>query len=281
MKLGTFVKLGDDLSLAEEKFSTIRKYGFSSCQLVYKPDVYKKEDAEYIKSVADKYNIEISAQFCGYKRGAAPYDNYYNYKIAGLNIEASRHERLQYTIEAARFASWLGVEDIIVHAGYIPNNPFEEGYTNMLTSINILGNECKRLGLNVLFETGMEAPIVLVRLIQDVGLDNLFINYDPANIFIYGLGNAIDALEVFGKYVRNIHGKDGILPTDPRSFGKETPAGQGKVDFPKAFKMLKDLGYDRFVTIEREITGEQQTKDILMAKEYFEKILTDLGYTIE
>ncbi|MBE7025063.1 MAG: sugar phosphate isomerase/epimerase [Ruminococcaceae bacterium] len=280
MKLGTFVKIAD-LSQADEKFATLRKNGFSSCQLVYKPDEYKQEDAEFIKAAADKYDIEISAQFCGYKRGAAPYDNYYNFRIAGLNVEATREERLSYTLKAAKFASWLGVEDIIVHAGYVPNNPFEEGYVNMLTSIHILAQECKRMGLNVLFETGMEAPIVLLRLIQDVGFDNLYINYDPANIFIYGYGNAVDALRVFGKYVRNIHGKDGILPTDPRGLGKETPAGQGLVDFPKVFEMLKDLGYDRFITIEREITGEQQTKDILMAKEYFESLLTKLGYTIE
>lgn len=280
MKLGTLVKLAN-ITEAEEKFAKLKHYGFSSCQLVYKPAVYKKEDAEYIKEVADRNGIEISAQFCGYQRTVSIGDNYYNYKIAGLNVEAYRGQRLDYVMNAVRFASWLGVEDIVIHAGYVPNNPFEQEYTNMLTVIHILGTECKRLGLNILFETGMEAPIMLLRLIQDVGLDNLFINFDPANIYLYGLGNPIDALQVFGKYVRNIHGKDGTLPTDPRQLGKEMPAGKGMVDFPKAFEMLRDLGYDRFVTIEREITGEQQTKDILMAKEYFENILTKLGYTIE
>ncbi len=280
MKLGTFVKI-TDLSQAEESFATLRKNGFSSCQLVYKPDVYKKEDADFIKAAADKYNIEISAQFCGYKRGPSPDDNYFNFLVEGLNVETMREERLSYALKAVEFASWLGVEDIIIHAGYVPNNPFEQAYANMLTSITILAKQCKKLGLNILFETGMEAPIVLVRLIQDLGFDNLFINFDPANIFMYGFGNAVDALKVFGKYVRNMHGKDGVLPTDPRALGKETPAGQGMVDFPKVFEMLKELGYDRFVTIEREISGEQQTKDILMAKEYFEGLLTNLGYTIE
>ncbi|MDD6308939.1 MAG: sugar phosphate isomerase/epimerase [Clostridia bacterium] len=280
MKLGTLVRI-TNVNQAEEKFANLRQHGFSSCQLVYKPDVYTKEDADIVRAAADKHNIEISAQFCGYKKGARPYDNYYNYRIAGLNIEASRAERVDYTVEAARFASWLGVEDIVIHAGYVPNNPFEQEYVNMLTSIHIIGSECKRMGLNVLFETGMEAPIILLRLIQDVGLDNLYVNYDPANIFTYGYGNAMDALQVFGKYVRNIHGKDGVLPTDPRQIGKEMPVGQGMVDFPKVFEILKGLGYDRFVTIEREITGEQQLKDILMAKAYFEELLTKLGYTIE
>ena len=279
MKLGTLVRITDPAQ-AEEHFTVLRANGFSSCQLVYKPEVYRKEDALRIRTAADRYEIEISAQFCGYRRGPSPDDNYFNFLVEGLNVETMREERLSYVLKAAEFASWLGVEDIIVHAGYVPNNPFEPAYANMLTSMTILAKHCKQLGLNLLFETGMEAPIVLVRLIQDLGFDNLFINFDPANIFMYGFGNAVDALQVFGKYVRNMHGKDGLLPTDPRALGKETPTGQGLVDFPKIFAMLKALGYDRYVTIEREIAGEQQTKDILMAKAYFEQILTNLGYRI-
>ena len=86
MKLGTLVKLAN-ITEAEEKFAKLKHYGFSSCQLVYKPAVYKKEDAEYIKEVADRNGIEISAQFCGYQRTVSIGDNYYNYKtIETLNF---------------------------------------------------------------------------------------------------------------------------------------------------------------------------------------------------
>ena len=90
---------------------------------------------------------------------------------------------------------------------------------------------------------------------------------------MYGFGNPVDALCVFGKYVRNMHGKDGCLPTDPRKLGPEKPVGQGMVDFPAIFKKFREIGYDRYCIIEREISGEQQLRDILSAKEYLSALV--------
>jgi len=275
MKLGTLVRI-TDISESNEKFETLKALGFESCQLVYKPKEYIKQDAESIRAAADQAGIEISAQFCGYYDTDTIWDIYYGYTTAGLNIEAYRSERLKYVCEAAKFASWLGISDIVVHAGFIPNNPFSPEYTGMLGSIELLSRHCAGMGMNILFETGGEAPITLLRLIEDIGRDNLYINFDPANILMYGYGNPVDALNVFGKYVRNIHGKDGMLPTKPRELGSETPVGKGMVDFPTVFRILKDLGYDRHIIIEREITGAQQTKDIIAAKEYFEAVLRSI-----
>ncbi|MCL2517691.1 MAG: sugar phosphate isomerase/epimerase [Oscillospiraceae bacterium] len=272
MKFGTLVRISD-ISESDEKFKKLKELGFDSCQLVYKPKEYIKQDAETIKTAAEKSGIEISAQFCGFYDTETVYDLYYGFLTAGLNIEAYRSQRLNYVREAAAFASWLGITDIIIHGGFIPNNPFSPEYASMLVSIEKLSQQCGNFGLNILFETGAEAPITLLRLIEDIGRNNLFINFDPANILMYGYGNPVDALHVYGKYVRNIHGKDGMLPTNPRKLGIEKPAGEGMVDFPAVFKMLKILGYDRYITIEREITGEQQIKDIIKAKKYFEIVL--------
>ncbi len=81
-----------------------------------------------------------------------------------------------------------------------------------LEDAKIISDVCKKYDMNLLFETGGESPITLLRLIEDVGTGNLFINLDPANILVYGYGNPVDAIDVFGKYVRNIHGKDGCVP---------------------------------------------------------------------
>ena len=79
-------------------------------------------------------------------------------------------------------------------------------------------------------------------------------------------------LTTVGKYLRNIHLKDGLPPTDCYSLGKETAVGEGEVDFLRFVKKLKALGYDRFVTIEREISGQQQREDIVKAKTFFEQL---------
>ena len=275
MKLGTLLRL-DTISEADDKFKSLKDLGFQSCQLVYKPAEYKDEDALAIKTAAEKYGIDISAQFCGYNDNDTVWDNYWGYQTAGLGVEAYRKSRCDYVRKAATFAQKCGIQDIVIHAGFIPNNPFSADYPPILTAVKLICDHCQKLGMNVLLETGGETAVALLRLIADTGADNLFVNLDPANMLMYGYANPIDAMYTIGKYVRNIHGKDGLPPTDPRELGKEMPIGEGRVDFPKLFAELKNLGYDRYITIEREISGEQQIQDILKAKKYFEKLLEEI-----
>ncbi|TMV52732.1 sugar phosphate isomerase/epimerase [Paenibacillus mesophilus] len=93
------------------------------------------------------------------------------------------------------------------------------------------------------FETGQETPVVLLRTIQRVGTNNLGINYDPANLILYGKGNSVEALDMIGPYIRNIHVKDGFYPTDGEHLGRQVAVGQGKVDFPRLLAGLKKLGF--------------------------------------
>ncbi|NLF93204.1 MAG: sugar phosphate isomerase/epimerase, partial [Oligosphaeraceae bacterium] len=119
-------------------------------------------------------------------------------------------------------------------------------------------------GLGFWFETGQETPIVLLRVIEEIGDDNLGINLDPANLLMYGKGNPLDSLEVFGKYVRNLHVKDGMTPTDGRKLGREVQVGKGMVNFPRLVQRLREIGFDGEFIIEREIAeGEEQQRDIL------------------
>ena len=275
MKLGTLLRL-NTIDEAEEKFRSLKELGFETCQLVYKPLKYNDDDAPVIKNASQKYGIDISAQFCGYNDNDTVWDNYWGYQTSGLGIEAYRKPRCDYVREAATFANKCGITDIVIHAGFIPNNPFSADYPPILTAVKLICGHCKKLGMNVLLETGGETSVALLRLILDTGADNLFVNLDPANMLMYGYANPVDAMYTIGKYVRNIHGKDGLPPTDPKELGKEMPIGEGMVDFPKLFKELKKQGYDRYITIEREITGEEQIRDILKAKEYFEKLLEEL-----
>lgn len=280
MKLGTLLRISD-MESAEEKFRELAESGFSSCQLVYKPEEYKTEDALIIKNLSEKYSIDISAQFCGYKDSDTVWDNYLGYKTAGLGVEGYRESRMEYVKKAAEFAKKAGVDDIVIHGGFIPNNPFSADYETMVSVIKELCHYCKALGVNVLLETGGETSVALLRLITDTGCDNLFVNLDPANMLMYGYANPVDSMYTVGKFVRNIHGKDGLPPTDPRELGKETPIGEGMVDFEKLFTKLMELGYDRYITIEREIAGEKQKEDILKAKKYFENLISKLGGNIE
>jgi sugar phosphate isomerase/epimerase len=100
---------------------------------------------------------------------------------------------------------------------------------------------------------------------EDLGNQDVGINLDPANLLMYGKANPVDALDILGKYVLDVHAKDGEYPVDGRNLGEEKPLGKGRVNFPRFIARLKELGYDGPITIEREISGEQQRKDILDA----------------
>ena len=162
---------------------------------------------------------------------------------------------------------------MVTHVGFIPENPNDPEFDAVVSAVRDVAQRCKDNGQRFLFETGQETPVTLLRTFEAVGLDNLGVNLDPANLILYGKANPVDALDVFGKYVMDVHAKDGVYPTDGKSLGKEVLVGTGKVNFPEFVKKLREVGYDATLTIEREISGEQQRKDIAVTKEYLEKLI--------
>jgi sugar phosphate isomerase/epimerase len=124
-----------------------------------------------------------------------------------------------------------------------------------------------------LCETGQETPITLLRAINDVGLDNMAVNMDMANLILYGKGEPVGALDVLGKHVRGVHAKDGLYPTDPYGLGQEVAIGKGQVRFPEAIAKLRQLSYSGPITIEREISGPGQEKDIRDSSRYLSVLI--------
>lgn len=272
MKFGTLVRL-KDTDECVSAFTRVRELGLESCQLVYKPAVYTVEDARAIKEAAEGCGVEISAFFAGYRDDYTAWDLKYDFRNAGLNSAAFGAERLRYLLGVLPFLQALDVTDMIVHAGFVPNDPFAPEYADLLCRVKLLAERAKKHGVNVLLETGGESPISLLRLIREVDTGNLFVNLDTGNLIMYGYGNPCDAIYTLGKYVRNMHAKDGLPPVDPYQIGQEVPIGRGFVDFERVFAQLKEIGYDRFVTIEREISGDRQTEDIQNGIKYIKSIL--------
>lgn len=271
MKLGTLVCITEP-GESPAAFEKLARMGFESCQLVYKPEIYRRSDAEFIRAEADRRGIEISAKLGGFRD---PYNagGSYAFLTSGFNALPYQQLRLEYAMRSVEFTRWLGITDNIFHAGYIPNNPFSPDYANLIAPLKILCGYAKSIGANILYETGAESPIALLNCITDVGADNLFINFDTANCILYGYGNPVDALYTFGPYVRSMHAKDGLPPCKPHTLGQETALGDGYVDFPKVFEKLRALGYDGHVTIEREISGPQQQADIERAAAYLRTLM--------
>ena len=275
MKIGVCVNFNkiDDMS---KKFKNLKAEGFDNCQLIsWKPELWTDKNLEIIKNLTEENGITISAFWCGWE-GPCVWNFYDGQLTLGLVPPEYRVMRIKNLCDGADFAHRLGVKNVVTHMGFIPENPNDPQFAPFCVAVRQVAEHLKKNEQNLLFETGQETPVTMLRCFEKVGMDNLGVNLDTANVILYGKANPVDALDVFGKYVMNIHAKDGLYPINGHDLGSEVRIGDGKVDFKALFKKLKELGYDSFVTIEREIDGEQQTEDIRYAKKYIESIINEV-----
>ena len=185
----------------------------------------------------------------------------------------TRERRISLAKEISDMVKEMGVDYLASHVGFIPDDEEDPLYKSFLPAMKDFLTHCKKNNQIFCFETGQELPSTLKRTIEDLKMENTGINLDPANLILYGKANPLDAVEIFGKYVKGMHAKDGIWPDKGEVLGKEVPLGEGMVNFPLLLRRLKKLGYKRPVTIEREIGGEEQIRDIKKAIKFLEPFL--------
>ena len=275
MKIGVCIGI-DDLADFEKQIAEFPKEGFTTCQLLaWNPKIRTPENAEKIKKLLAEYNVTSSAYWAGWE-GPGVWDFYDGPKTLGLVPPEYREMRVKNLCDGADFAKLLGIQDVITHMGFIPENPNDPEFMPFCDAVRTVAEHLKENGQYLLFEAGQETPTTMLRCFEVVGTDNLGVNLDTANVILYGKANPVDALDVFGDKVRNLHAKDGRYPTNGRNLGEETRIGDGKVDFRALIQKLHDIGYDSHITIEREINGEKQIEDIRYAKKYLQEIIDDV-----
>ena len=275
MKIGVCVDF-NEIDGMSKKFKDLKLEGFDNCQLIsWKPELWTYENLGILKNLTEENGITISAFWCGWE-GPTVWDFYDGQITLGLVPPEYRTMRIKNLCDGADFAHKLGVKNVVTHMGFIPENPNDPQFAPFCVAVRQVAEHLKKNGQKLLFETGQETPVTMLRCFEKVGTDNLGVNLDTANLILYGKANPVDALDVFGKYVMNIHAKDGLYPTNGHDLGKETRIGDGKVDFKALFIKLHALNYDSYVTIEREIEGEQQTDDIRHAKKYLGDIIAEV-----
>jgi sugar phosphate isomerase/epimerase len=261
-------------------FAKIRELGFPTCQLGNPPDNYcfgpqAAELSDRFRRAVDETGIRVTAVFIMFHGHI--WNNIAGPRTIGLVPNRTRGER---TVRAIRISNWarsVGIDALTSHVGFIPEDPDDEIYEPFVLTMRALVDYFIERGQTFAFETGQETAATLVRTIRDIDRHpHVGINLDPANLLLYGKDRPMNVVDELAPYVFNTHCKDGFPPDLGQGLGEEVALGEGDVRIRELIPALFARGYRGPLTIEREISGEQQTADILRAKALLEDIRAPL-----
>lgn len=265
-EIGVFTSVDAGLGAG---LDAVRKLGVPTVQ-IHAPHRETRGQAASIKEQFAAAGIRVTVVFCGF-----PGESYADIptvkETVGLVPEATYAERLAETKEIADFTRAIGVDAVAMHIGFVPEDDDDPIFQRVVAAAQEVCDYCARLDQRFHLETGQETGPALLHFFKAVNRDNLAINFDPANMILYGSGEPIAALEMVGGYVKSCHCKDANWAAKPgEEWGVEMPLGQGQVGIENYLRTLDKVGYHGPLTIEREISGDQQLADIAQAVKLLE-----------
>lgn len=253
----------------------LKSLGLSSGQLGIGPDYLLLGAGPLWKHVLEQEDFTLVTVF-----GAYAGEDYADIptveRTVGFIPPATRAEREARTIEISDFAAELGVKSIACHIGCVPHDKTDERYIAVRDMVRRICDHAAKHGQSFVLETGQEAAPVLLDFFHEVQRPNLGINFDPANMILYGTGDPIEALGVLKQHVISVHAKDGDWPPQgvAGALGTEKPLGQGSVGMERFVAKLKEIGYTGTLNIEREgQSPEQWRNDVAMGAELLGRLI--------
>jgi L-ribulose-5-phosphate 3-epimerase len=185
-------------------------------------------------------------------------------RTGGVVVDELWSANRELALQVAERAAAMGLERVSLHAGFIPEDDSCESFHKLRDRVTELADLFGERGLHLLLETGQETAEGLEHFLEACGRPNLKVNFDPANMILYGMGDPIEALERLMPLVEQVHLKDALPSDEPGVWGAEVPVGEGAVDWPAYVNVLKRSGYAGDMVIERE-AGTDRERDIQRA----------------
>ena len=274
--IGVFASVDAGLGVA---WDVIEALGVPTIQL-HAPQPAKRnaESAASLREHLDRIGVRCTAVFGGFE-GESYADIPTVERTVGLVPPETRESRLAEMREISDFAKHLGCDTVALHLGFVPHDPSDPRYPGIVEVTRDLCDHCATHDQFLHLETGQETAEGLLAFIEQVQRENLKINFDPANMILYGTGEPIDALRKVGHHVRSVHCKDGTWSDQPgKTWGAEVPLGEGDVNVREYLTTLRDLRYEGPLTIEREIPQdpERQRAEIGQAIKLLESLRDEL-----
>lgn len=212
------------------------------------------EEGDRMPQAACAAGFEVSAMMLGF-----PGEDYTTpqtiKETGGFGNPATRAERLERLAWALQRTQEVGVDLLTLHAGFLPE-PSDPGRGAFLDTLGKASAMAADKGIRLGFETGQETADLLRQTLDDLKCSNLKVNFDPANMLLYDMGDPIRAVEILGPDIASVHCKDANRPTTPGTWGEEVPLGEGQVNMRAFVEALKRVGFAGPLVIEREVGGQ-------------------------
>jgi L-ribulose-5-phosphate 3-epimerase len=196
-------------------------------------------------------------------------------KTGGFGDPATCPERLERFQWALARTQELGLADLMLHAGFLPE-PKDQARKPFLDTLTRVADLAKAAGVTVAFETGQESATLLRRTLDDLKCPNLKVNFDPANMLLYNKDDPLKVLDLLAADIRSVHVKDANRPPRDGVWGDEVPLGRGQTNTKAFVKALRHIGYRGALCIEREVgTQEERYQDIEYGVQFLRECLAE------
>lgn len=197
-------------------------------------------------------------------------------ETGGFGNPATRPERLERFRWGLARTRELGLTDIMLHAGFIPE-VCSSGRSSFLETLGTVSQLAADVGVSVAFETGQESASLLRRTLDDLKCPNLMVNFDPANMLLYDKDDPLSVLDILAPDIRSVHLKDANRTKTKGTWGEEVPLGTGQTNTKAFVKALKRVGYRGPLCIEREVgTQNERFKDIEHGVKFLKECVAEL-----
>lgn len=254
--LGVFTSVDAGLGL---KLDVARELGLPTIQM-HAPHSESRttENAHALVDKLASFDIVATAMFGGFE-GESYADIPTVVRTVGLVPAETRAVRVGEMKEISDFAKLMNIDVVALHLGFVPEEAGDPTYKQIVELTRDLCDHVSGNSQRLHLETGQETADGLLQFIGDVGRDNLRINFDPANMILYGSGEPIEALKKLGSHVSSVHCKDAKWAANPgKEWGEEVPLGEGDVGMETYLRTLDEIGYTGPLTVEREIPQEPE-----------------------
>ncbi len=258
-----------------ESIKKAKELGLDVVQIGALPDeFYYSEGMDQLRDCLQENGISASA-VCAVYEGENYADMAAVAETVGLTNPETLPERMAHTKRCAMLATRLKAGIVTTHIGVMPEDIGSKGYRDLLSTVREIADYCGNQGLIFAMETGQETAKAMLQFIKDTGRNNVKVNFDPANMILYGTGGPLEAVDVLKNYIAHAHVKDGLSPTERGKLGTEVPLSEGEVNIREYIQKLVKTGYKGPLVIERE-AGDDRIGDIERGKKLLEEILAEL-----